>query len=95
MCCSRQTTHPMRRLCGRFWNRLDYRVLVAGDGLQALEIAHAERPDLLILGVTLPSLNGFELCSRLRSDPDCARSRSSCSPRSTSPLIESGPSRSA
>lgn len=47
-----------------------YRVLVAGDGLQALEIAHAERPDLLILGVTLPSLNGFELCSRLRSDPE-------------------------
>jgi len=47
-----------------------YRVVVVEDGMQALEAARTEEPDLVILGVTLPSLNGFEVCGRLRRDPD-------------------------
>jgi len=47
-----------------------YRVLVVDDGMQALVAARIEKPDLVILGVALPSLNGFEVCGRLRGDPD-------------------------
>ena len=45
------------------------RVLEAGDGLEALAVARAERPDLIFLDVQLPYLNGFEVCRRLRLEP--------------------------
>ncbi len=45
------------------------RVLEAGDGLEALAVARAELPDLIFLDVHLPSLDGFEVCRRLRQEP--------------------------
>jgi CheY-like chemotaxis protein len=49
-----------------------YRLLSAGDGNAALEIARAERPDLLLLDWNMPGRNGLEVCRALRaeSDPD-------------------------
>ncbi len=43
-----------------------YEVLTAGDGQTALEIAAVESPDLVILDIRLPRLDGFEVCRRLR-----------------------------
>jgi DNA-binding response OmpR family regulator len=43
-----------------------YRVLIATDGHAGLERALKEKPDLLLLDVMLPKLNGFELCAQLR-----------------------------
>jgi CheY-like chemotaxis protein len=40
----------------------------AGDGETALKIAFAEPPDLVILDVILPGINGYEVCSRLKKD---------------------------
>jgi len=45
------------------------RVIEANDGLEALAVARAERPDLIFLDVQLPRLNGFEVCRRLRLEP--------------------------
>lgn len=45
-----------------------YQVEVVGDGLKALERIQAERPDLVLLDVMLPGLDGFEVCRRLRDD---------------------------
>jgi DNA-binding response OmpR family regulator len=45
-----------------------HRVLQAYDGPTALEVAHHERPDLLILDWMLPRLDGMEVCRRLRRD---------------------------
>jgi len=39
----------------------------AGDGLRAVQLFEAEQPDLVILDVNLPGLNGFEVCRRLRA----------------------------
>jgi DNA-binding response OmpR family regulator len=47
-----------------------YRVLAAGDGEEALDVARRERPDLVVLDVRLPKRSGFEVCNRLRNDPD-------------------------
>ncbi|MBL8326772.1 MAG: response regulator [Rubrivivax sp.] len=47
-----------------------YRVRVARDGVEALEAIAAERPDLLLLDVMLPRMNGFEVCQRLRAHPE-------------------------
>lgn len=45
-----------------------YRVLTAEDGLAALEIAREQQPDLVLLDVMLPGLNGFEVCRILRRE---------------------------
>lgn len=45
-----------------------YEVAVSGDGAQALESIRRERPALVLLDVMLPSMDGFEICERLRRE---------------------------
>jgi CheY-like chemotaxis protein len=45
-----------------------FRVLTASDGQEALDIALAEHPDLLITDYHMPQLSGLELCMRLKQD---------------------------
>jgi two-component system alkaline phosphatase synthesis response regulator PhoP len=47
-----------------------YTVETAENGLDALERARGSRPDLMLLDVMLPGLNGFEVCKRLREASD-------------------------
>jgi len=49
-----------------------YEVITASNGLQGLIKAQKEKPDLIVLDVMLPGIDGFEVCSRLRSDPRTA-----------------------
>ena len=46
-----------------------YDVISASNGMTGLRMANSENPDLLILDVMLPGLDGFEICNRLRQDP--------------------------
>src|SRR5215831_12820606 len=46
-----------------------YEVLTAGDGEAALAVARAEQPDLLLLDIMMPGLDGLEVCRRLKADP--------------------------
>jgi DNA-binding response OmpR family regulator len=48
--------------------RHGYEVLTAADGHRAVELAQAEHPDLILLDVMLPGLDGFEVCRILRVD---------------------------
>ncbi len=50
-----------------------YEVIQASNGLEGIRKAHDERPDLVILDVMLPGLDGFEICHRLKSGQDTAR----------------------
>ena len=43
-----------------------YQILVAYDGSEALDLIEREYPDLLILDITMPKMNGFEVCKRVR-----------------------------
>lgn len=47
-----------------------YRRDVAYDGEEALQKVEAEAPDLILLDVMLPHVNGYEVCQRLKDDPD-------------------------
>jgi DNA-binding response OmpR family regulator len=49
-----------------------FEILEAPDGDAALEIARAERPDLLFLDWTMPGMAGVEVCRALRDDPATA-----------------------
>lgn len=51
------------------------RVVEAGDGLRALEVARAEQPELIFLDVQLPALGGFDVCRRLRREPGLERTK--------------------
>jgi DNA-binding response OmpR family regulator len=48
--------------------RQGYEVSTAADGLQALDAARRERPDVIVLDVMLPGLDGFEVCRILRQE---------------------------
>jgi len=45
-----------------------YRVLVAGDGPDAIRVCDAERPDLVVLDLMLPGMDGLEVCKRIQRD---------------------------
>ena len=48
--------------------RQGYEVVTASDGVEALPLARTENPDLVILDVMLPGLDGFEICRILRQE---------------------------
>ena len=48
------------------------RVITAGTGTQALDLARTERPDLMLLDVGLPEMNGYEVCQAIKTDPQTA-----------------------
>ncbi|MEM7555837.1 MAG: response regulator [Cyanobacteria bacterium P01_A01_bin.84] len=41
----------------------------ASDGMEALETVHSTCPDLVVLDIVMPRMNGYEVCRRLKSDP--------------------------
>jgi putative two-component system response regulator len=60
----------VRRLFTKLLTQEGYRVDVAGDGLEALDRVAETPPDVVLLDVTMPGLDGFEVCRRLKHDPD-------------------------
>ena len=50
-----------------------YEVITAPNGLEGLRKALSDNPDLIILDIMLPGIDGFEICYRLRSEPITAR----------------------
>ena len=44
--------------------------VAAHDGREALETVAAQKPDLILLDVMMPKMSGFEVCRRLKDDPD-------------------------
>jgi two-component system alkaline phosphatase synthesis response regulator PhoP len=49
-----------------------YEVIIAYDGFEGLRKALGEHPDLVILDIMLPGLDGYEICHRLRQKPETA-----------------------
>lgn len=51
---------------------LDCRTIAAEGGLEALEIVRNDPPDLVLLDVMMPKISGFEVCRKLKSNPQTA-----------------------
>lgn len=60
----------LRRLIGTTLGTEDFDLLQADDGEQALQIARQQHPELVLLDVNMPKLDGFEVCRHLKSEPE-------------------------
>ncbi len=60
------------KLVGLMLERQGFKIAVAGNGTLGISRASAERPDLILLDVMMPDLDGYEVTRRLRSDPALA-----------------------
>lgn len=47
-----------------------YEVITAGDGVAGIENAQKEKPDVILLDVVMPGIDGYEVCRRLKADSD-------------------------
>jgi CheY-like chemotaxis protein len=61
-----------RDMLSRRLARRGYTVVVAEDGERALELAGSEHPDLVLMDMSLPGIDGWETTRRLRADPGIA-----------------------
>jgi CheY-like chemotaxis protein len=57
------------RLVGLMLQRQGYQVITASNGAQALTLTNAERPDLIVLDIMMPDLDGYEVTREIRSNP--------------------------
>ncbi|MBQ0133175.1 MAG: two-component system response regulator [Comamonas sp.] len=55
--------HVLRQILGD-----DYRLQFATDGAKAIQLAQQQRPDLILLDIMMPNMNGYEVCRRLKED---------------------------
>lgn len=60
---------PNIRLLEAVLSTQGYEVIPASSGAEALELVVERRPDLILLDVQMPGMNGYEVCRRLRADP--------------------------
>ena len=57
-----------RDMVGRRLERRGYEVVVAVDGQEGVDMAHSENPDLILMDLSLPVLNGWEATRQLKQD---------------------------
>jgi two-component system cell cycle response regulator DivK len=61
-----------RIICGTILQHHGYRFLEAGDGEAAVQLVHAERPDMVLLDISLPVMDGYEVAALLRKGEETA-----------------------
>ena len=60
----------LRELLRGYLVQAGFTVLLAADGNQALELARSHQPDLVVLDLMLPGIDGLDVCRQLRSFSD-------------------------
>jgi CheY-like chemotaxis protein len=60
------------RLVGLMLQRQGYQIVAANNGHQALTMSQAEKPDIILLDVMMPDMDGYEVCRRLRANTTTA-----------------------
>jgi twitching motility two-component system response regulator PilH len=60
---------PQREMITELLRGIGLSVTVASDGMEALEQMQSQRPDVVVLDIVMPRMNGYELCRRIKADP--------------------------
>lgn len=59
-----------RDMVGRRLERRGFQVVIAVDGQEGVDMAHSESPDLILMDMSLPVLDGWEATRRIKGDPE-------------------------
>lgn len=62
-----------RTIIAHGFEREGFTVLTADNGLDGLALAEKEKPELAILDIVMPGLHGFELCKKIRQNPQLSK----------------------
>ena len=65
--------HSLVHVAERVLEKEGFDVITAFDGLEGLQKAQAEKPDVIVLDITMPKMNGYQVCHRLQQDPNTRR----------------------
>jgi twitching motility two-component system response regulator PilH len=60
---------PQREMISELLQKSGLVVSVATDGVEAIEKIQTYKPDLVVLDIVMPRMNGFEVCRQIKSDP--------------------------
>ena len=61
-----------REMYAGYFSAKRFTVLTAPDGLTAIQLVHALKPDVIVTDLAIPHIDGWALASRLRADPETA-----------------------
>jgi len=62
-------SEAFRRLNAEILKMDGHQVLMARDGRETLDLVRSERPDVILLDIMMPGLDGFDVCRELKGDP--------------------------
>jgi CheY-like chemotaxis protein len=62
-----------RDVLGIIVEALGFRAVLAGNGVEALAVLQASRPDLILCDLRMPGMDGFAFVAAVRNQPECAR----------------------
>ncbi|MFN5864725.1 MAG: PleD family two-component system response regulator [Pseudanabaena sp.] len=65
-----EDSKPQREMIANLLQNHQFEVVTANNGLEALSQAELIHPDVVILDVIMPTMNGYELCRKLRDNPE-------------------------
>lgn len=57
------------KILGSVLSQFDYRLAIARDGKEGIELAVRLKPDLILLDIIMPEIDGFEVCTQLKANP--------------------------
>ena len=56
-------------LVSKMLSQFNFRIRLAGGGAEALEMVAADKPDIILLDILMPEIDGYEVLTRLKADP--------------------------
>ncbi|GGA05557.1 PleD family two-component system response regulator [Okeania sp. KiyG1] len=59
----------VRKLCSYILTKMGLSIILASNGLEALEKIKLEHPDLVLLDIIMPKMNGYSVCRQIKSEP--------------------------
>ncbi|HEY9704984.1 MAG TPA: response regulator [Allocoleopsis sp.] len=62
-------SNTLRQMIADVLQKSGFHIDVASNGLEALKKMESSRPDLVVMDIVMPEMNGYELCRKIKNDP--------------------------